>query len=256
MYGIAGGQVIQDAFGNPLGTTYLKGCDENGQPDGDPTTNFGCFDPDGAPIILVEGDGTIQPNADGTLLVENLVPGKYGIIVSGPAGENWIQTSTIEGSKVIDAWVASDEPPFFVEFGPPGHHVFVGFTQETQPSADNPDNPLPTTPHSISGQIRNNHMSRPPNFAFYAGNPFPDCYVALLPGQGGGIGTATHVQACADDSSFVMSDVAEGNHTMVVFDAALNVVIAQFGVHAGPDIAAGGPDPWPTNPGDVDQIRT
>ncbi|MCP3866518.1 MAG: hypothetical protein GY703_00160, partial [Gammaproteobacteria bacterium] len=97
-YGIAGGQVIQDAFGNALGTTYQKGCDENGQPDGDPTTNFGCFDPDGAPIILVEGDGTIHPNADGTLLVQNLVPGKYGIIMIPPTNSNWQQTSTIEGS--------------------------------------------------------------------------------------------------------------------------------------------------------------
>ena len=88
-YGIAGGQVIQDAFGNPLGTAYLKGCDENGDPDADPFTNYGCLDADGAPIVTDLGDGTLQPLSDGTLLIENLAPGKYGVIVIPPTNGGW-----------------------------------------------------------------------------------------------------------------------------------------------------------------------
>lgn len=94
-YGIPGGPLLQDAFGNPLGTTY---------------------NPDGT--VLLAGDGTLAPNPDGTLLIKNLAPGKYGIIVTPPAG--WTQTSTIEGSPVIDAWVKANEPPYFAEFGLPG----------------------------------------------------------------------------------------------------------------------------------------
>ena len=82
-YGIAGGQVIQDAFGNPLGTSYIPNCD--------PYT-AGCID--------VEGDGTLQPGPEGTLLIKNLAPGKYGVIVNPPTGSTWQQTTTIEGTKV------------------------------------------------------------------------------------------------------------------------------------------------------------
>jgi hypothetical protein len=198
-YGAVGGTVLLDAFGNPLGTDYQT------YADGSPV-----LDPDGAPVVATMGDGVLTPGPDGVLLIKNLVPAKYGVIVVPPEGNGWIQSSTIEGSKVIDAWVASDEPPYFVEFGPPGHHVFVGFTQETHPAE--------AGGHSITGQIRNNHMSRPPNYAFYTGNPFPDCWVGLVPGQGGDIGAATHVQPCADDSSFVLTDVSDGAQTLVVFD--------------------------------------
>jgi large repetitive protein len=44
-------------------------------------------------------------------------------------GQGWQQTATIEGTKVIDAWVKAGEPPFFAEFGPPGYHVFIGFVK-------------------------------------------------------------------------------------------------------------------------------
>ena len=220
-YGIAGGQVIQDAFGNPLGTTYQKGCDENGQPDGDPTTNFGCFDPDGAPIILVEGDGTIHPNADGTLLVENLVPAKYGIIMIPPTGSNWQQTSTIEGSKVIDAWVKAKEPPFFVEFGPPGPHVAIGFLKST---ADGGFPPLPGGGATITGTVKDVHLSRPPSTEFFNGRSFPACWVGLN-NLGVGNGQGIFAAPCDENSGFSIPDVDPGNYTLTIFDANLDVVI-------------------------------
>ncbi len=40
-----------------------------------------------------------------------------------------MQTSTIEGTKIIDTWVKANEPPFFAEFGPPGFHAFLGFVR-------------------------------------------------------------------------------------------------------------------------------
>ena len=76
-----------------------------------------------------KGDGTLKTGADGTLLIKYLAPGKYGIQIVPPAGSNWHQTATIEGTKTIDAWVKPNEPSFFQEFGPPGHHVFIGFVR-------------------------------------------------------------------------------------------------------------------------------
>lgn len=118
LYGIAGGQMMMDAFGNMLGTTYKK----------DSEGNF-IFNPDGTPKVDVMGTGVIKTDADGKATIKYLAPGKYGVQAVPPEGENWHQTSTIEGTKTIDAWVKANEPPFFVEFGPPGYHTFIGFVK-------------------------------------------------------------------------------------------------------------------------------
>ena len=39
------------------------------------------------------------------ITIKNLAPGKYGIQAVPPEGSGWQQTSTKEGTKVIDAWV-------------------------------------------------------------------------------------------------------------------------------------------------------
>jgi hypothetical protein len=221
-YGIAGGQVIQDAFGNPLGTEYDRTCDANGDPDGDPSTNFACLDVDGAPIVLALGDGTLAPAADGTLLIRNLAPGKYGVIVIPPTGGGWQQSSTIEGTKVIDAWVKANEPPFFVEFGPPGPHVFIGFTRAFVDPALNGG-------AVVSGTITDMHMSRPPNFEFFSGRPFPGCWVGLNESNPAGLGRALFAGPCDGESGFSIPNVPPGGYQLKVFDANLDVVIASQG---------------------------
>jgi len=187
--------MLQDAFGNPLGTTY----DANGD-------------------VLVLGDGTLHPDENGYLLVKNLAPGKYGVIATvPPATPAWQQTSTIEGTVVIDAWVKAKEPPFFVEFGLPGPHVFMGFIQ--------PFNDLTAGVATISGTVTDMHMSRSPNFAFYSGRPFPGCWVAL--NEGGAVpGRALFTQPCDADSRFSIPNVPAGNYEIRIFDTNLDAVIA------------------------------
>ena len=235
-YGIAGGQVIQDAFGNPLGTAYLKGCDADGAPDTDPFTNYGCLDADGAPIVTSLGDGTLQPRADGTLLIENLAPGKYGVIVTPPTAGGWQQTSTIEGTKVIDAWVKANEPPFFVEFGPPGPHVFIGFTQEFNFLS------VGGGTATIQGTITDMHMSRPPNFEFFSGRPLPSCWIGVNESNPGGLGRALYAGPCDGNSGFSIPNVRPGSYQLKVFDANLDAVIASqgFTVDAGGTCNGGG----------------
>jgi hypothetical protein len=109
--------VTQDAFGNRLGTQYQF----------DPGTGNPILDVNGNPIVSVMGTGTIttltqnQFNAGGAqnpfglkvgeALIKYIPPGKYGVTVNPPGFDDsniplrFIQTTTIEGTPVIDAWV-------------------------------------------------------------------------------------------------------------------------------------------------------
>ncbi|WP_290704283.1 hypothetical protein [Amphritea sp.] len=209
-YGATGGPVTQDAFGNPLGTDYLYDAQGNA-----------VLDIDGAPSVVTMGDGIINPAADGSVLIKNLAPAKYGILITPPAGGGWVQTSTIEGSKVIDIWPSANEPSYFTEFGPPGFHAFVGFTKESEDTAFKTDNAGSAT---ILGQVMNNHMTRPPESGFFNGDPFPSCWVGL--NRTGGQ-TAIDVQPCDENSNFTFNNIPPGSYSVAIWDANLDVVIAQ-----------------------------
>ena len=193
-YGIAGGRQFTDVFGNPLGTTY---------------------NPDGS--VDSPGSGEILTDVDGFALIKNLAPGKYGIVVTPPAGQGWQQTSTIEGSTTIDAWVKANEPPFFTEFGPPGQHVFVGFVQEM--------NTLTGGGATISGRVVNNHLSRPPDTRFWNGNPFPDTWIGLND-LSVGLGTGVYAAPANADSTFSIAGVPPGTYELVTWDTYLNMIIS------------------------------
>lgn len=199
-YGISAGHQVVDIFGNPLGTAYNT---------------------DGT--VLAQGDGSIKTDANGFAVVKNIAPGKYGVVITPPAGTDWVQTSTIEGKKVIDAWVKVNEPPFFTEFGPPGPHVFVGFVQ---PFIDSDSLSGGAT---ITGQIRTIHNSRPPNYEFFTGWPVPDCWVALNEVAIAG-GAGLHVTPCNDDSTFTIPNVPAGDYQLAIWDAPLDMIFATHNI--------------------------
>ncbi len=202
-YGQTGGDIIQDAFGNPLGTEY---------------------DPNNPGVVTQLGDGILTPDAEGFVYIKNMPPAKYGITVIPPAGEGWIQTSTIEGSKTVDAWVLANEPEFFVEFGPPGPHVFIGFVKQF--------NMIPAGNGSVTGRITNNHMARPPEVGFFSGNAFGGCWVGLNETVAAG-GQALFAAPCNEDSTFAISGIPEGTYEIVVWDENLNIVIAKRTIDVG-----------------------
>jgi hypothetical protein len=195
-YGITAGAMMTDAFGNPIGTVY--GQDGN---------------------VVKMGDGSVTTDADGHALIQNLAPGKYGVIVIPPAGQDWHQTSTIEGKKVIDAWVKANEPPFFVEFGPPGFHVFVGFVKTMRDPA------FFTGGNEISGRIVNLHNSRPPDFTFYTGHPIPGAWVGLNSGTAG-TGRGVYAAPCDENSEFTITGIPPGTYELVIWDDNLDVIFA------------------------------
>ena len=199
-YGVSGQQITTDVYGNPLGTTYSA-----------------------QGVVDVMGDGTITTDANGFATIKNLAPAKYGIQAVPTTGSGLIQTSTIEGTKIVDAWVKPNEPPYFLEFGParpPGPHVFIGFTQQF--------NNLPATGGAtITGKITNLHNSRPPVFTFHSGTPVSGCWVGLNQAIGGvASGDALFAAACDANSNFTIPNVPEGTYQLVIWDEALGKVIA------------------------------
>jgi len=219
-YGIAGGQVLQDAFGNPLGTEY---------------------NPDGT--VATMGNGVILTGADGVAFVKNLAPGKYDIQLVPPAGQDWHQTHTIEGGKALPAWVQPNEPLYFTQFGPPGYHVFIGFTKSFNcfdAAANNPvgycNSAPPAGTSSITGRVTNLHNSRPPNFTFHSGHPVPACWIGLNDATTG-TGRGVYARPCNADSTFSINNVPPGNYQLVVWDESLNLIITNLDVAVLPGTA-------------------
>ncbi|MCP4340605.1 MAG: hypothetical protein GY799_17390, partial [Desulfobulbaceae bacterium] len=199
-YGASAGIQSTDVYGNPLCTTYL--------PNGD---------------VDVMGAGcTTGP--DGRVTIKNLAPAKYGIIATPPQGSTWVQTSTIEGTILIDAWVKANEPPFFGEFGPPGPHVVVGFVpaDATTPYVDAA---ALTGTNTITGQVVNLHLSRPPDYTFHAGGPFPHTrpWVGLNDAAGGVLGNGLYA-TITDDGNFSIPNVPTGDYQLVIWDENLDLI--------------------------------
>lgn len=200
-YGISGGAMSQDAYGNPL------------------KNSLDCFGGSPPPA------GVILTCPDGTALIRDLPPGKYGVIAVAPAGASgtWTQTSTIEGTKVQDAWVKAGEPPYFVEWGAQGFHAFIGFV--------NPANLVnPGGANTVSGHVTLLHDPRPPGIpstldsGSYVGFSHTRPWVGVNTIAGDGPNIAT-VQADGD-GNFTIPNLPDGTHQLVVWDKYLDQIIA------------------------------
>ena len=235
-YGASAGIQSQDVFGNLLCTEY-EFFDTNNNGTHDPGELFQ-MNNDGEPIVARAGSGCVT-GPDGIVSIRNLSPGKFGVLAVPPAAievppdsgnyvsSNYTQTSTIEGKKLIDAWVKANEPNFFGEFGPPGPHVNIGFVTA---GPDKPfiDATVLTGGATISGQVVNLHLSRPPDTAFYNGGPFPHTtpWVGLNLGAAG-LGRGVYAARANDDGSFAIPNVPAGAYQLVVWDDNLDLLFAK-----------------------------
>lgn len=211
------GQQMLDVFGNMLGTTYVK------NPDG----SFP-LDADGNPFVDVHGTGVTKTNANGEALIKYLGPGKYGIQVVPPQGENWVQTSTIEGTPVVDAWVRAGEPPYFAEWGFFQWHAFFGFVKPTVLP------PPSSTVGNITGQVVYVHQNRPPlSPGLEPGPPVEDAWVGL--NDLNAADEMIYAQPCEADGYFSISDVPPGMYQLVMWDLALDAIIDFRTVRVPPD---------------------
>jgi len=205
------GQVMVDVFGNPLGTTYMQNPDGTYQ-----------LDPDGAPIVNTIGNG-IFTDANGYALIKNLAPNKYGVRAVPRDGKQWIQTSTIEGTPGIDAWVKAGEPKQLIEFGMPFTHIFIGFTQKYNKIPELCGGPCSG---SIIGNVVWAHSSRPPDIRLYEGNPVSDAWVGLTTLESG-IPETIYTAPCHPDTGhFEIKKVPPGTYQLVFWDKPLDLIIA------------------------------
>lgn len=201
------GQLLLDVFGNQLGTVYQS------NPDGSII-----LDAEGLPIVETVGDGIVKTDVNGEALIKYLAPGKYGIEIIPPDGTDWIQTSTIEGTPVIDAWVQANEPEVFVEgFGTGFKHAAFGFVSPSNlPWAMDP----PTSTGTIQGRLVYNHFSRPPFLqGYFSGEVVPDGMVGLNdPVTSAGLVAVS----CDADGYFYIPNVPPGTYELVTWDEALD----------------------------------
>ncbi len=202
-YGMNGGRMLVDKDGNLL-------------------TNAKAGSP-GCPASAGSRPGVILTCPDGTAIVRNLPPAKYGVSAVPPVGSRWVQTTTIEGTKANDAWVKPNEPTYFQEFGPPGYHVFQGFV--------NPDRLVKPAGggNTVRGTVTNLRISRPPDQTLHdAGTNDALKHTTAWVGLNSANGSGPNIAAVKADGEggFSISGVPDGTYQLVVWDDYLDQIIA------------------------------
>ena len=190
-----------------------------------------------------EDDGVTPSPLVGQALVRNLMPGRFGVIVHPSAareaaGEEWIQTNTLDGSHFLDSFVRSGEPAYFQEFGPGGWHVFMGMANPAIINARKIAfcNGPPAVPcaNTVTGHLSNLHMSRAPNELLFDSSVFPmgdprnnqafahtTCWASL----GDTDGDTFAFTKCDANGTFTFNGVPDGEWRLTVGDQWLDLII-------------------------------
>lgn len=152
---------------------------------------------------------------------------------AGPNDQSkWHQTTTIEGTWGVDAWVKAGEPVFFKEFGPPGHHVWHGFIRRFKDTSST--GLLASGGSTVTGKVVSTHMSRPPGIKFFSGKPMDSCWIGISEVvTGTGLGRTLYANACdqrpGHEGEFSVSGLRPGQrYQLNVWDEPLDNVIANY----------------------------
>ena len=178
----------------------------------------------------LEDDNRTPSPVAGQALIKNLFPNRFDVLVNPgavreAAGENWIQTSTLEGTRANDAFAKAGEPAYFQEFGPPGFHAFVGFVNPDHIAAANK---ALKGNNTVAGKITMLHMSRPSNVTLYDSASHESLsqtttYVGL--NSAGGSGENIAFAACDEQGNYSLTGVPPGSYELVVWDQWLDQII-------------------------------
>jgi hypothetical protein len=184
-----------------------------------------------------ESDGvTLSPLA-GQAVIPNLPQARYSVVANPSAdriaaGEEWLQTNTLDGQKGHDAFARVGEPAYFQEFGPSGFHTSIGFanpvlinnrrhndqgTGMCDPTSSGGGG-LDCT-NSVTGHVTGSRLSRAPDERIYGSRTrkslsFTQCYVSLGDPDGFDFAFAK----CDADGNFTFPNVPAGNWKITTFD--------------------------------------
>lgn len=209
--GDTAGEVSVDWYGNPICTEY----------DG-----VGTATPLGDPIPGTGGVCWTDENGD--VLIGNIPRGKYEIQAIPPDGEEdlWIQTTTIEGTRVIDAWIMEGADGWNIG-GLEGFQtplVMHGFVQRCTfgDATDTcPDNDVAGT-GTITGHFRFFQEFIPATNPLPLGDSVYKPWVALT-----AVGTTdrqVYLGRGDEDGYFTINNVPDGVYQLVVWDDPLDAI--------------------------------
>lgn len=241
--GDATGQITYDMFNQPVSNslanrvdpiTTKNACAINVRGDGlvGMVTTCPKFEMDGASVALdASGQPILSPLA-GQAVIANLYPGLYEIVATPAAdriarGEEWLQTNTLDGGKPHEAFIKSNEPGYFQEFGPGGFHVAIGFANpkiiNARKGASGDGKGLVCSNQACTSSLKvsvtNNHMARTPdqrtfsseNYQHYS---FTQCYVSIGPADAEDFA----FEKCDADGTVTFTNIPDGTFKLTVFD--------------------------------------
>jgi len=211
------GEVNVDYFGNVLGTQYRRGADGNLR-----------FDDEGNPRPIRNTGGVILTDQNGEALIEHLPPGKYEVQAIPPDGTDWVQTTTIEGTHVIDAWIEEGNDGFSPREGFQVPLVWIGFVRPQAFPLPEEGAPVGT----ISGTVRTIIEFTPPVKPLVLGEPVDRPWVALT--DIGQTDEQVYLGRGNPDGSFLIEHVPPGTYQMAIWDEPLDYIISFRTVPVGP----------------------
>src|SRR5882762_8718681 len=256
--GDATGQMTYDMFNQPLANSLDGTVDPATHQNACPISTV---DKNGITGTIVtcaryEADGvTISPLA-GQALVMNLMPGRYGIVATPgagriAAGEEWLQTNTLDGQKAHDSFLRVGEPGFFQEFGPAGYHVSIGFANpkiinDRLAAVCNGSSTHVTPPaggfacnNTITGHVTTERVSRTPDERLYGSGDyssfgFTQCFVSF----GDPDGADFAFTKCDSNGNFTISGLPQGNWRVTILDPCTALFLSALSTPLRPRGAA------------------
>jgi hypothetical protein len=205
------GQVSVDMFGNPLCTLYDAAMNPIGR----------------------ELNGCLLSDENGDIVVPNLGPLRYDVIVSPPDGEPWTETTTLEGSWSWDTWLQEGGTGLdneFVVAGEPFPWTMFGFVRPTDLLTNT------TATGGVRGTIVSASVFLPQQGGLpYYGDiwsgfngskvsgPIDNAWVALSDLQNGD--TAVYIGKADGNGQFEINNVPDGNYLFTWWDENLHTIL-------------------------------
>jgi hypothetical protein len=207
------GEVTVDFFGNPICTQYA------GTPPNNPIPGTG---------------GQCLTGPDGFAVIENIPPLKYEVQVIPPNGSGWIQTTTIEGTHVLDAWLEEGASGFSTEVGFLTGAVWFGFVKECTfgNSGDSCSTNNTVGTGTITGRVRQLSIDTDAPGVGTLGNPVPRPYIAL--NNISGNDEQVYTGRGNADGTFAIPNVPPGQYQLVYWDFPQDYIIQFLTVDMGP----------------------